>query len=702
MKLWFFITTALILSCNPSDQRSQKMKPSDHQHTNALINETSPYLLQHAHNPVDWHAWNEETLEKAKRENKPLLISIGYSACHWCHVMEHESFEDTAVAAVMNQYFINVKVDREERPDIDQIYMSGVQLMTGSGGWPLNTVALPDGRPFWGGTYFRKEDWMKILKQLADLYQNDYQRVEEYATQLTEGIAKTDLLKVEREQKPFTKSFLATTFDEWSRSFDTTNGGYKHAPKFPLPNNYELLLKYGHLSQNEVALDQVELTLTKMAHGGMYDQLGGGFARYSVDGLWKVPHFEKMLYDNGQLIGLYARAFQKFNHPLFREVVYQTIDFVAHELSDKSGAFYSALDADSEGEEGKFYVWKVSELKEVLGEDYPLFADYFRITKDALWEQGNYILMRTEEPAVLAQKYQLTHSELEGKLMTLKQRVLEVRNQRVRPGLDDKCLTSWNAMMLSGLLDAYAVFGEERFLQLALDNAKFIEAYQTKKDGGLWHSYKNGTSTINGFLEDYAFVIEAYIKLYQNTLDESWIHRSKDLTNYAIRHFHNEPSGMFYFTSDMDPALITRKTEVDDNVIPSSNSVMAKNLEILGIVFGIADYENKASKMLHNMKSGFEAYPSGYSNWGQLMLNRVFPSYELVICGKEARNSIRETNTHYLPNIIMVGSESASELSLLKNRFVEEKTLFYLCQNKVCNLPEAELKSVLNQIINTR
>ncbi|MFT7114137.1 MAG: hypothetical protein ACI8P7_000918 [Candidatus Azotimanducaceae bacterium] len=668
------------------------------QFTNALIEETSPYLLQHAHNPVDWHAWNDATLAKAKEQNKPLLISIGYSACHWCHVMEHESFEDTAVAAIMNKYFINVKVDREERPDIDQIYMTGVQLMTGSGGWPLNTIALPDGKPFWGGTYFKNEDWKRILTQLAELYENDYAKVEEYALQLTQGIAQTDLIKPAAKNTEFTQSFLATNFEEWSRSFDKVDGGHKRAPKFPMPNNYEFLLKYGHLSANEEALEHVELTLSKMANGGIYDQLGGGFARYSVDGYWKVPHFEKMLYDNGQLIGLYARAYQKFKNPLFKQVVSESIAFINRELSDVSGAFFSALDADSEGEEGKFYVWKIEELKSLLLEDYKLFADYYRITKDALWEHGNHILMQTEKPEKIAKKYDLELPALEIKIEKLKTKLMAVRDQRVRPGLDDKCLTSWNALMLSGLADAYAVFGEPEYLDRALANANFLVEKQLRQDGGLWHSYKAGRSTINGYLEDYAATIESFIKLYQISLDEKWLRHANALSAYSIKHFYNAQSGMFYFTSNEDAALIARKMDVDDNVIPASNSIMAKNLASLSLYFDNKNYEDIANQMLKNMKAGFEKYPSGHSNWGQLILEDVFPKYELIVCGTNAESALNELRPMYLPNVLIGGSKKESNLPLMENRFVENETLIYLCQDRVCKLPTSSMKEAIAQL----
>ncbi|MFL5752693.1 MAG: thioredoxin domain-containing protein [Bacteroidia bacterium] len=667
-------------------------------YSNNLIRETSPYLLQHAHNPVNWHAWNDETLEKARKANKMILVSIGYSACHWCHVMEHESFEDEEVAKLMNEYFICIKVDREERPDIDQVYMTAVQLMTGHGGWPLNCFALPDGRPIYGGTYYPKQQWINVLMNLADLYNKDKEKVEGYAQELTNGIIKTELINQNLKPREFNMEFLDASVKIWSKRLDNVNGGPDKAPKFPLPNNYVFLLRYAHFTNNVSIQKHVDLTLKKMAYGGIFDQLGGGFARYSVDGIWKVPHFEKMLYDNAQLISLYAEAYQAAPNELYKEVVYKTIDFVERELTSADGSFYSALDADSEGEEGKFYIWQQEELKKILEDDFALFADYYNVNDKGYWEHHNYILLREEGDQEIALKYHIPVGQLKEKIASATSRLMKVREKRVRPGLDDKCLTSWNGLMLKAYCDAYKVFGEDRFLQVAIRNAMFIRQKQLRDEGGLFHSYKNGKSTINGFLEDYAFTADAFLALYQCTGHEDWLGFARQLCDYAIEHFLDKKSGMFYFTSDEDTALIARKTELSDNVIPASTSQMARNLWYLAKLYLHEPYEETALRMLHNISDELVNYGPGYSNWGILMLDVIHPFHEVAIVGKNVDEMFLAFRKHYHPNSIFALGKQPSELPLLKNRFVEGKSLIYVCKDHTCGLPAESTEEALKQM----
>jgi len=676
---------------------------------NSLITETSPYLLQHAHNPVDWHAWNKETLALSQQLDKPILVSIGYSACHWCHVMEHESFEDEATAKIMNAYFINVKVDREERPDIDQVYMSAVQLMTGRGGWPLNCFIMPDGRPFYGGTYFPKQEWQTILLHLGELWKNDRGKVTDYADQLTEGIRRSEpgvpnrtkfQNSINRDEAEFSFDTLHTTVSNWKERLDNTEGGPNHAPKFPLPNNYQFLLRYAHLAADKEIEKHIALTLQKMAFGGIYDQIGGGFARYSTDLLWKVPHFEKMLYDNAQLISLYAEAFQASGNKLHKEVVYDTVHFIQRELCSEEGAFYSALDADTEGEEGKYYVWTKDELQSLLGDDYGLAVEYFNINEKGYWEHDNYILLRDKTDEDFLQHYaksgnQLSPEQLEKKTTKIKNALLTTREKRTKPGLDDKILTSWNALMLQGLVDAYRVFDNPEFLELARRNANFILSKQLKPDASLWHSHKNGRSTINGFLEDYAFTIEAFISLYQCSFDETWLEQARKLMDYCIAHFLDAQTGLFYFTSDLDQALITRKTETSDNVIPASCSSIAKSLFTLGRFYGEIRYTELSKKMLHALLPNIPSYGAGYSNWCMLLLNLSSPFYEVAIVGKDVDEIRKELSKHYLPNVIFAGSPSASTLPLLLNRYSEDKTLIYVCENSSCKLPVETVEEAL-------
>lgn len=676
----------------PNDMHNSEKK------SNALIHETSPYLLQHAYNPVNWYPWGDEALEKAKAENKPIIISIGYSACHWCHVMEHESFEDSLVAAIMNENFINIKVDREERPDIDQVYMEAVQIMTKRGGWPLNCITTPDGRPFYGGTYFPKENWISTLEQLSKIYQDEPEKVNEYANQLTAGIRQGDeLVKVENVEQ-FSKAAIEKGLGAWVSIFDKEDGGTNHAPKFPMPNNYEYLLEYGKINSNHELIEHVELTLEKMAFGGIYDQIGGGFARYSTDMEWKVPHFEKMLYDNAQLLGLYAQAYRLTKKELYKEVIYQTVDFMEEEWLDKSGAFYSALDADSEGEEGKYYIWTKEELQSILNQDFDLIKEYYNINSKGLWENDHYILLRNESDESFAEKHRLTIDEWQAKKKSIQQKLLAVRGKRVKPGLDDKSLTSWNALASIGLIEAYKSFGEERFLKLATKNIHFILDQQLKHDGSLFHSYKKGVSSINGFLEDYSFTIEALLALYEVSFKESYLDKAKQLMDYTIENFYSDKSGYFYFTNKNDSPLISRKFEISDNVIPSSNSSMAKASFRLGNLLYNERYLNISRQMLSNISLNMSDYLPYHSNWGILLNHHLSPFYEIAIVGDSALTKRQEMQSHFLPNCLFLGSQKSSSLELLEKKWNEGETSIYVCYNKACQLPVSLSDQALKQI----
>lgn len=695
------VSLALSFCKSPTNEgnhiQTPKVDTNTYKHTNHLINETSPYLLQHAHNPVDWHAWGPEALEKARVENKLLIISIGYSACHWCHVMEHESFEDEEVAKMMNDNFVAIKIDREERPDIDQIYMNAIHQMGQRGGWPLNMFALPDGRPFTGGTYFPKEAWLDLLEKASNAYRQDSGQVAKFAEDLTNRVKGSELVQINTEPPNFTVAVLDEMVNKWAEQFDNKEGGGNHAPKFPIPNNYQFLLRYGHLKNDASVLGHVKLTLDKIAYGGIYDHLGGGFARYSTDALWKVPHFEKMLYDNSQLVSLYSEAYQLTKSPLYKKVVYETLDFISRELTDKTGAFYSALDADSEGEEGKFYVWSKEELKETLGDDYEVFGDFYNVNSNGLWE-GHYILLRRKTEEEIAKKHKISMEELKALLSRSKKKLMKIRDKRIRPGLDDKSLTSWNALMLNAYVDAYDVFNESEFLEAALKNAEFIVATQMSDDGRLNHSYKAGRSTINGYLEDYALTIEAFLALYESTFNERWLTLSRQLMEYTIQHFYDAESSMFFFTSDVDPPLVARKMELNDNVIPASNSSIAKSLYLLGHYYYQKSYTKMSIQMLNNIKGYMSSYPSGYSNWALLMLHETFEFFEVAIVGKEAGLRRHEMNQDYNPNKLYIGASKASELPLLQNKFVDRETMIYVCVNKACQLPVSDADKALEQL----
>lgn len=664
-------------------------------YSNELIHESSPYLLQHAHNPVNWQAWGEKALSQAKMESKLLLISIGYSACHWCHVMEHESFEDPEVAKVMNEHYVCIKVDREERPDVDHIYMSAVQLLTGRGGWPLNCIALPDGRPIWGGTYFPKEDWLEALEGVAHFYRENLSKTEEYASKLHEGIEQNQLIAISPVQTKADQLVLNSLISKWESTFDTQNGGTKKAPKFMLPNNWQFLLRAGHQFQNKKIIDQVKLTLQKMAFGGIYDHVGGGFARYSTDEIWKVPHFEKMLYDNAQLLGLYANAYKIEHHPLYKQVIEETVGFIKRELFSPENGFYSALDADSEGEEGKFYVWIKEELERILGNDFSLFSQYFNVNSLGYWENNQYILMRTEEIQAFASKHQLSEGELEAKLKEWKSLLLDERNKRIRPGLDDKILTSWNALTISGLISCYNALGDRQFLELALGNAHFLKSKLMDSDGQLYHSYKNNQAKINGFLEDYALIIEAFTALFESTGEMSWLNDAARLTERTLTGFYDAEKSIFSFTSSEQKDLVTRTFEIHDNVIPASNSVMAKNLFRLYLLLDRPDYRDIAEAMLASVVGNMTAYPSGYSNWSQLMLDLTQQHLEVAIAGPNAINLLNELQKRYLPHVVFCAGTIENNLPLLAQRMVSGKTLIYICQNNSCQLPVETVEEAL-------
>jgi len=687
-----------LASCGQNHNRKVTMTSSAHKFTNQLIHESSPYLLQHAHNPVNWYPWGQEALDKARLENKLIIISIGYAACHWCHVMEHESFENEAVARYMNEHFVCIKVDREERPDIDQVYMNAVQLVTGRGGWPLNCIALPDGRPVYGGTYFPPEQWLEVLSKVSAFVKDHPDKAEQQAKALTEGVQSSEQIYLNTEEPEFSIKDLDELFATWKSHLDYTQGGHKGAPKFPLPVGFQFLLQYHYLTENADALKAVILSLNKMAGGGIYDQIGGGFARYSVDAQWKAPHFEKMLYDNAQLVSLYASAYQHSNDPEYQMIVSETLDFIKRELSSETGGFYSSLDADSEGEEGKYYVWTRDELQQILGKEADLIIEYYNVEEKGNWEHGQNILLKSGNDKRIAKKYEITGSELSQSILEAKEILLKERMKRIPPGLDDKIITSWNALMLKAFVDAYAVFDETAYLDIALTNAKFISTRIKQADHRLYRSYKNGKATTNAFLDDYAFTIAAFISLYQATFDEKWLEEAKQLADYAIAHFYDQTSGMFFYTSDLDPGLIARKMEVSDNVIPASNSEMAKNLYVLGKYFYNDEYIHMSKKMLNNVKQSALDGGAYYANWDILMSWFASPPHEVAILGKEYEPILKEFHRHYLPNVFFSGGKSEGKLSLLEGKLVEGQTTIYVCQDKACKLPVNKVDEALKQI----
>ena len=665
---------------------------------NKLQNESSPYLKQHAHNPVNWLPWGEEALSKAKSENKLIIISIGYSACHWCHVMERESFENDAIAQTMNEFYVSIKIDREERPDIDQIYMIAVQLMTNAGGWPLNVICLPDGRPIYGGTYFKPHDWQNVLLQIAQMWEETPQTAIDYAAKLTSGIHKAEKLPINEIPEQYTLADIKSVVLPWKEQFDLRDGGYRRAPKFPLPNNWLFFLRYGVLAKDEETLSHVHFTLEKIANGGIYDQIGGGFARYSVDAKWHVPHFEKMLYDNGQLISLYSEAYQQKPTQLYKNVVFETIEWAKREMLAANGGFYSALDADSEGVEGKFYTFDYNEF-DILQRDADLFRQYFNITSNGNWEdEQTNIPFVTSNNNHLIDEAGFSSEQWQDYLKEIKSKLLTYRANRIRPGLDHKQLTTWNALLLKGLVDAYRTFNESEHLQLALGIADFIEKECIQNDSIL-HQPKDENRSIEGFLDDYAFTIEAFISIYEATFDEEWLLKAKSLMDSAIKKFYDQDLKTFFYTANTAEELIARKSEIMDNVIPASTSVTIRQLYKLGLLFDKEDYTAIADQVFANVFPHIKSYGSAYSNWAIQLLEHHYGVNEIAITGEDAMEWRKELDSKtYIPNKITLGG-AKSNLPLLENR-KDMQSKAYLCRNKTCSLPQSSITQLIELLNN--
>lgn len=671
------------------------------EHTaNQLAGSTSPYLLQHAHNPVDWYPWGEEALAKAQAEDKLIIVSVGYAACHWCHVMERESFEDTAVAKLMNEHFVSIKVDREQRPDVDQIYMNAAYLSSGRGGWPLNAIALPDGRPIFAATYFPQAEWIRLLEHFIRTRSEQPAELERAATQILQGIKTMDSGTLNPEPAAFAEADAEQAYRSIAAKWDFAQGGLQGPPKFPMPAVQRYLLRYHYYTGADSALQAVTTTLDAMARGGIYDQLGGGFARYAVDAAWKVPHFEKMLYDNAQLASLYTEAWQLTGNPAYRQVVYETLGFVARELTDSLGGFYSSLDADSEGMEGAYYVWTEKDITKTAGHDALAFKTYFNVSPFGNWEgeAKTNILYRTESLESVGQRLGYEPARLARIVEHVKGQLLEKRLKRERPGLDDKVLASWNGLMLKAYAEAYRAFGDSSFLVAAQRNAHFVTRALRRPDGGLYRNWKGGQAEINGFADDYAFVIEGLLALYQATFEERWLFTADSLIQYTLAHFQDEASGMFYYTSDIDDPLITRSREVTDNVIPASNSVLALDLFYLGTYLYQPAYLDRAQQMLNNVIVNVQEDGPYFAQWATLLMHQVWPPFEVAIVGADWDARRRELAAYYHPDVLLLGGATEGRLELLQRRLVPGLTRLYVCQDKFCKLPVESVPAARQQL----
>jgi len=676
---------------------------------NQLQHETSPYLLQHANNPVNWYPWRDEALQKARREDKPILVSIGYSTCHWCHVMEHESFEDKDTADFMNQHFVNIKVDREERPDLDQIYMEACQAITGGGGWPLNCFLTPEGHPFYAGTYFpstpayNRPSWKQLLEYIIKVYQNDRPKVERQAEKMAKGIASADSIFYQNltgdGDALFQTSSIDQIFTKIRQHFDAEHGGLSGAPKFPTTMVLRFLLEYAHHTGNEEARQHLILSVDKMISAGIYDQIGGGFARYATDKAWQIPHFEKMLYDNALLVQLISELHVAVPEADYERELRQTLAFIEREMMDPStAAFYSALDADSEGEEGKFYVWQDKEIDQILGSEASLFKDYYGVTPGGNWE-GKNILHRSEPTAVFAKKHSVSVTDFLTWLDQQHEKMRHAREQRVRPGLDDKILLSWNALMGSAYLRAYHSLKDTHYLDIAKRNASFLLRTFLQESGELWHTHKNGQSSYPGFLDDYASFSLFLLDLSEATQDTSYIGKAADLMDYCLQAFLDSDTNLFYFTKADQEDIPIRKREVFDNATPSGNSLALAALLRLSVVLDRRDYRETAERMLLQMREALMRYPSSFSNW-VLQLQRMLRGVpEIAVVGPGAGETAAELQAHYLPGaILMATDQDDASYPLLRGKKAGAKTLIYVCKNYTCQAPTTSIKEAVDTI----
>ncbi|QBA63837.1 thioredoxin domain-containing protein [Muriicola soli] len=689
----FLLITLLILIFSACKDKANK--DQEHKFTNALVHETSPYLLQHAHNPVNWVAWSDEALEKAREEEKLIIVSIGYSSCHWCHVMEEECFEDVEVAALMNENFINIKVDREERPDVDEVYMTAVQLMTGNGGWPLNVILLSNGKPLYGGTYHTKAQWMEVLTEVNTKYNNDKAGAEDYANRVAKGIAEVNFIpKVESEQ-PLPDNLLEQAMTRWKPQWDMEKGGNQGREKFIIPANLDYLLDYARLTDDLESDVFVKNTLDNILLGGIYDHIGGGFFRYSTDPNWKVPHFEKMLYDQAQLISLYAKAYAIYKEPAYKDAVLQTIAFLEREMKGPDGGFYAAMDADSEGIEGAYYTWKEVELNRLLRDDFGLFAEYYSINPASSWEEDLYVLFKSQSDAEFAREHDITFAQLSSKKASWHQDLLAARKQRTMPRKDDKVITSWNALLISGLIDAYKAFDEEVLLDKAKGLFRSLKASAVSEDKVI-HSYKNGSTREEGFLEDYAFLARTSFSLYETSLDTTYLDFTRKLMEEVESRFFEKETGMYQYNENND--LISRIIKIDDGVLPSPNAVVAENYLLLGHLNYDIKYLEKVDQMLMTISPRVLEAINNHSYWAKLMLSRIKPYYEIVVVGPDAELLSLEFHKLFLPNALVVGSLKSSNLALFKDRYVHEETYIYVCTNNTCKLPVKTVTEALQQL----
>jgi len=676
---------------------------------NRLANETSPYLLQHKDNPVDWYPWGEEAFAKARDEEKPVFLSIGYSSCHWCHVMEHESFENDEIALLMNQLFVNIKVDREERPDVDAIYMAAVQAMTGHGGWPMSVFMTPDGKPYFTGTYFPPEErhgmpgFPRVLQAVADAYHNRKSEVLSTTSRIVEYLQEQTAARPSAD--PLTRDLIGEAYRALAATFDHEHGGFGGAPKFPQPMTYELLLRYWHTSRDPEPLRMVELTLQRMASGGIYDHVAGGFHRYATDALWLVPHFEKMLYDNAQLASLYLHAWQATGSDDYRRVVEETLHYVEREMLDPAGGFYSAQDADSEGEEGKFFVWTPEEIDAVLGPELGRVARAYFAASDEGNFEGRNILWCPRDDEEIAQELGLSVDTLRAAIDDARAQLLAARDRRVHPGLDDKVLTSWNTLMLKAFAEAGAAFEEPAYVEIARRNAQFL-LRELVRDGRLLRTWRSGRAKLNGYLEDYAYLIDALLVLYEATFEQRWLDETVALADGMVALFWDAGQGSMFDTGSDHEQLLVRPRDIFDNATPSGGAAAAIALLRLAVFTGKQHYQTYAVSSIRSVRDFMPRMPSGFAHWLCALDFYLSTPKEIVVIGPRdadaTRSLLRVAYGRYLPNRAIAGAESlvvdAASPLLAGRELVDGQPTAYVCEHYACQLPVTDQDALAAQL----
>ncbi len=682
--------------------------------TNRLAGELSPYLLQHAHNPVDWYPWGQEALQKAINENKPILVSIGYAACHWCHVMEKESFEDEDTAALMNEHFICIKIDREERPDLDHIYMDALQAMTGSGGWPLNVFLTPEAKPFYGGTYFpprpayNRPSWKEVLLGVAQSFREKKHEIEAQADNLTSHLLQSNAFGLttpggsgQAASRLFNRENLRQIYENIMKTADRVWGGFGHAPKFPQTFSIQFLLHYYHFTGEAQALQQACLSLDKMIQGGLYDHIGGGFARYSTDREWLAPHFEKMLYDNALLVMVLSEAYQLTRRPLYASAISSTLEFIEREMQSPQGGYYASLDADSEGEEGKFYVWSRQQVEEILGSEAEWFCAFYDITDQGNWEGKN--IPRTKQlPEEFARLHQYDLASLQELLDRGRRKLLEARNRRIRPATDHKIILGWNALMNQAYCRAYAALGVEAYRQTAIRNTGFLLNHlQGTGIHYFYHVSTGATTRFPGFLDDYASLTASLLALQEITSDTSYLEKAREIAEFTILHFSEADSPFFYFTHQQQPDLILRKKEIYDGATPSGNAQMAFNLVYLSILLGIPAWKQRALDMICSLENAIIKYPNSFGLWADVVQAITLGIPELVITGENVDKTVQELLSNFIPyKVFQSATQENKRFPLLAGKIILEKPLIFLCWEYSCQTPVNDIPTLIRNLEN--